>query len=81
MDRLVVRGGLSQDGVKGSSASVGNLFDPKEGLGRVVLEEAFGSADVVEVTPEVLLDLTEGLADPLLETTKSVVHAFIESLH
>ena len=72
---------LSQDGVEGSSASVMNLFDPKEGLGRVVLEEAFDFADVVDVAPEVLLDLTEGLADLLLETMKSVVHAFIESLH
>jgi hypothetical protein len=81
MGRLVVRN-LSQDGVEGSSASVVNLFDPKEGLGRGVLEEAFVSADIVDVAPEVLLDLKEGLADLLLEKTKqSVVHAFIESLH
>jgi hypothetical protein len=80
MDRLIVHD-LSQDGVKGSSASVVNLFDSKEGLRRVVLEEAFVSADVVDVTPEVLLDLAEGLADLLLETMKSFVHAFIESLH
>jgi hypothetical protein len=32
-DSLVVRN-LSQDGVEGSSASVVNLFDPKERLGR-----------------------------------------------
>ena len=80
MDRLAVRD-LSQDGIEGSSTSVVNLFDPKEGLGRVVLEEAFVSADVVDVVPEVLLDLKEGLADLLLKTTKSVVHGFFESLH
>jgi hypothetical protein len=80
MDSLVVRY-LSQDDIKGSSADIMNLLDPKEGLGRFVPDEAF-IADVVNFAPDDLLDRTEeGLADLLLETSKRVVHGFVEGLH
>ena len=86
MDRLVVRD-LGQDGIKRSSAGVVYLLDTKEGPSRLhVLDEAFiefteAFITFDEVTPEVLRDLTDGLADLLLETTMRVVHAFVESLH
>ena len=64
---LVVRY-LSQDGIEGSSASIMNLFvfDPKEGLGRFVLDEEF-VAEVVNVA----LDVLHGLV--LSETSDRVV--------
>ena len=60
---------LSHDGIEWSSASVVNLLDPKEGLGRfvlVVLDEAFR-------------DVLDGLADLLHEMLKRLVHRFVES--
>ena len=72
---------LSQDGIKGSSADIMNLLDPKESLGRFVPDEAF-VADVVNFALDDLLDrMEEGLADLLLEMSKHVVQGFVEGLH
>jgi len=86
MDRLVVRD-LGQDGVERSSAGVVDLLDAKEGLRScLVLDEAFGTDDYVDVAPEGLLELIGGLTQPhFLREAKGgytdLLHLLPESFH